>query len=83
MDQELCILKTRCGVMDQELEEMCNELKISCHEQDKYKEERDELLKLSEYWKHRALEKTTHQALVLENFRTCLIYVDDIIVTKK
>lgn len=46
---------------------MCNELKITRHEWDKYKEEwdkykkeHDELCKLAEYWKHKALEKTIH-----------------------
>lgn len=49
MDQELCNLKTRCGIVDLELEDLQNELKITCHELDKYKEKLDKLHKLAEY----------------------------------
>lgn len=67
MDQELCILKTSCGVMDQEFTYICNELKTACLERDRYKEEWDKLHKLTKYQKYRALEKNTHKAPMSEN----------------
>lgn len=51
MDQELCSLKVLSEIMEQELEDPRTELVKALNQQDKYKEKRDELHKLDEYWK--------------------------------
>lgn len=51
VDEELCGLKTCYEAMEEELKNTRTELINALSQQEKFKEERDELCKLAEYWK--------------------------------